>query len=90
MAIDAQKYPHLARMEEVQEESQLIGEFIDWLSEQGMVICKPHEEARGAAYYPIMQTTEALLATRFGVDLNAAERERRAVLNEFNARHQAA
>lgn len=90
MAIDAAKYPQLARMEEVQSESQLLGDFIEWLGEHGMVICKPHQEFRGVAHYPILESTEKLLATRFGVDLNAAERERRAVLAEFTASRNAA
>ena len=85
MPIDATKFPNLARMEEVQPLSQAIGEFIDWLSENGMAICKPEDGLRGDRYFPIMEMPEQLLARHFEVDLNGAERERRQVLAEHNA-----
>lgn len=84
MPIDATKYPQLAKMEAVQDESQILGEFLDWLSENGMSICKPLEGLRGDSFFPVMETSEQLLARRFGVDLNAVERERRQVLSEHN------
>lgn len=80
MAIDGDKYPQLAQMRAVQAQSQAIGEFIEWLGENGMVICTTEDGLRGGRYYPVGTPTEALLARHFGVDLNAVERERRQVL----------
>lgn len=83
MSIDATKYPQLALMAAVQSQSQSIGEFIEWLGENGMVICKPDNGLRGTRFFPILESTEQLLARHFEVDLNAVERERRQALSEF-------
>lgn len=79
MAVDAMKFPHLAGMESVQASSQIVGEFLDWLQEEGLAICKPEGSGR---YFPVMETTEQLLARHFGVDLMGVERERRLLLAE--------
>lgn len=80
MSIDATQSPHLARMQAVQEQSQAIGEFIEWLGQNGMAICTSEEGLRGDFFYPVMVSTEELLARHFEVDLQAAEKERRATL----------
>jgi len=38
MNIDASKFPSLALMQGVQEESQSIGAFIEWIGENGMAV----------------------------------------------------
>lgn len=83
MSIDATKYPQLAQMAAVQRESQSIGGFIEWLGENGMVICTWDEGLRGTRFFPIVESTEKVLARHFGVDLNAVESERRQVLAEL-------
>lgn len=83
MSIDATKYPQLARMATVQGQSQSIGEFIEWLGENGMVICTSDDGLRGTRFFPVLESIEQLLARHFEVDLNAVERERRQVLAEF-------
>lgn len=82
MTIDATKYPTLAKMASVQNDSQVIGMFLEWLQEKGMVICEqsPH---LFDALTPVTANTGTLLARHFEVDLEAAERERRQVLAEF-------
>ncbi len=80
MSIDATQFPQLARMQAVQEQSQAIGEFIEWLGQNGMAICTSEEGLRGDRFYPVMVPTEELLARHFDVDLQAAEKERRATL----------
>ena len=71
-------------MDSVQQSSQAIGEFVEWLSENGMAVCKPVDGLRDVIYLPINESLEQLIARHFGVDLNAVERERRAVLYEFS------
>lgn len=80
--IDAAQYPQLAHMQEVQDESQAIGEFLAWLSEQQLTICKIGVPAGmvNEYYVPHNRSSEQVLADYFGVDLAAVERERRAVL----------
>lgn len=83
MSIDATLFPQLAKMQAVQSESQVIGEFIDWLGESGMAICTGHNGLRGESFYPVSVSIETMLARYFNVDLQAAERERRAVLADL-------
>jgi len=80
VSIDVTQFPQLARMQAVQEQSQAIGEFIEWLGQNGMAICTSEEGLRGDRFYPVMVPTEELLARHFDVDLQAAEKERRATL----------
>ena len=57
--------------------SQDIGEFIEWLGENGFVI------ATRDAYdelLPMLMSTEGWLAQYFGIDLQKVEQERAAVL----------
>jgi hypothetical protein len=78
--IDANKYPQLAKMEEAQTASQAIGEFLDWLSEQRIDLCSVIPGTGHDRWAPITDGAEKLLARYFDIDLNAVERERRAVL----------
>lgn len=80
MSIDAKQHPELAKMQAVQTQSQAIGEFIEWLGENGMAICTSNAGLRGESFYPVAASTEEMLARHFGIDLKAVERERRAVL----------
>ena len=78
--INANKYPQLAKMQEVQDTSQAIGEFLEWLGEQRIDLCSIIQGAGHDRWAPITDGTEKLLARYFDIDLNAVERERRAVL----------
>lgn len=90
MSIDASKNQQLALMAAVQGQSQSIGEFIEWRGENGMVICTSDDGLRGTSFFPILESTEQLLARHFEVDLNALERERRQVLSEYTQQQAAA
>lgn len=79
MAIDESKFPELAKMEGVSAESQAIGNFIEWLGENGMAICQTEDGLRGPRFFPVMEQVEQLLARHFGIDLVKVELERRAV-----------
>lgn len=68
-------------MSEVKGQSQVLGEFLDWLNSQGYILCRPVEgECPPVPYLPAAESVEAILARYLGVDLEAAERERRALL----------
>lgn len=72
--------PELDKMVAVRDQSQVIGEFLDWLK---------HE--RGCAFYdveliPIHDSIEELLARFFGIDLDKVEAERREILAEIRKR----
>ncbi len=85
MSTPEQPQSELAKMLAVQGQSQVIGEFIDWLSSKGMTICSTAGGLRGSLFHPVGTPTEELLAQHFGIDLQAAEAERRAVLAELRA-----
>ena len=80
MSIDGTQFPQLSKMHTVQDQSHSIGDFIEWLSENGMAICTLQEGLRGTNFYPVADSLETLLSKYFEIDLNAVERERRAVL----------
>ena len=68
----------------VADHSQLIGDFLDWLSEQGIHLAKWEEVdglRRDQRLFAVGAPFESLLADYFGVDLKAMEAERRALLD---------
>jgi len=69
--------PTLDKMRDAKERSQPVGEFIDWLSTGGMCIAERDDYGD---HYPVNRSIEGLLAQWLDIDLNAAERERVAVL----------
>ena len=66
--------------------SQAIGNFIEWLGENGMTICSEDRSPYlPDEYVPIRRTTEELLADHFEIDLNRLEAEKEAMLEEIRA-----
>lgn len=78
---------------EVNEKSQAIGEFLEWLQGQGVVLARHHEHdedcprrcAREALDWWSYGSIEQLLAKYFEIDLNEVERERRRILKTLRA-----
>lgn len=82
--IDEKKYPQLAKMQEVNPRSEVVGEFLDWLEQNSLFIGRyiiPDGFRREVAV-PISDSTEQLLAQYFKIDLKAVERERQSILDE--------
>ena len=77
------KTPELEKMQAVRDDSQKIGEFLEWLAEQDIELAKweLHEEEQFEEMTPIRQTREQILAEFFGIDLVKCERERQALLD---------
>lgn len=81
------------RLAEVSADSQLIGEFFEWLGGQGYSLARYRREVyldggkrRPRAEDVLVPATcpiERLLAAFFGIDLAKVERERRALLGEL-------
>lgn len=75
-------YPECEKMKDVQEDSQKIGEFLDWLlNKRGLVICKWEK----SGYFEYRRNIEELLAEYFGIDLNKVEKEKRQMLDEIRS-----
>lgn len=70
--------PTLDKLREVREQSQIIGEFLDYMSQRGYEMC----ELVGDDYMPTRKTIEGMLALFFEIDLVKAEDERRALLEQ--------
>ena len=77
-----EKYPECEKLSAVSDQSQVIGEFIDWLGETHAaeigVWRKDH-------MVPIGIRMEQLLAEFFGIDLEKVEEERRAMLEGMSS-----
>ena len=69
--------PEHEKLKEVQPQSQTIGEFIEWLDEQGIWLASFNRFDR---LDPINDGTEKLLARYLEIDLQALEAEKVALL----------
>lgn len=73
--------PTLDRMLSVKEESQKVGNFIEWLRAQGYELAQyGKERGHRDTLFPVHTTTERLLAEYFEINLDEAERERCKIL----------
>jgi hypothetical protein len=75
------KYPEHTKLKEIQPQSQKVGEFLEWLQENGYTICtfdKKHGEY-ASAYISIPQ----MLAKFFEIDSEKIEAEKQAMLEEI-------
>lgn len=78
--------PNLDKMLSVKPDSQTIGQFLEWIGEQGWEICEWCEgEKRGDedVLLPLHMSIEKMLALYFDVNLQACEAEREAVLKNL-------
>jgi len=90
--------PEHEKLHKVQEKSQAIGEFLEWLQgEKKYTICEWLEtngeidEESGdwvhSRYTRIMERVEQLLAEYFDINLDVLESEKRAMLDELRRKH---
>ena len=75
--------PECDKLVKVAPDSQKIGNFIDWLHEQGMELCTWSDVDQG--YFDCHENTENLLARYFKIDLKTVEQERQALLGAIRA-----
>lgn len=77
--------PALDSIQKARDEgSEVIGAFLEWLQTQGLDICSPDD---WGDMQPERLTSEQMLARYFNIDLDAAEREREALLASLRAAH---
>lgn len=79
----------LDKIVKVHEDSQRIGEFLEWLAEQEIVLAEwtgsDCDECGDEPLMRISQNREQLLANYFEIDLVKAEKERQALLDTVRA-----
>lgn len=66
----------LEKFADTHDENRTICEFIEWLEEQKLEICKLEECAAGVDRVPIMERSEYLVARYLGIDLKKLDKER--------------
>lgn len=78
--IDRSKYPALANLDDLHAQKLTVSDFLEWLCEQRIDLCSIIPGTGHDRWAPITEGAEALTARYLGLDLNAIERERRAML----------
>lgn len=75
-------YPEHEKMAAVKDRSQAIGEFIEWLNGQGIVMAQyqPVEGYSNHVLLPTAERIETVLARYFAIDLRAIEAEKQAMI----------
>lgn len=84
-------YPEHTRLSAIHDKSQAIGEFLEWLGDNGYSICE-FQEARSIdhpdatdGFYPLHRSIQSWLAQYFQIDPAKIEREKRQMLDEIRA-----
>ena len=75
------KLPEHEKLAALGNRNQELGEFIEWLNEQGLTICA----LSGNEYYRARLRTEQLLALYFGINLNKLEKEKQQLLESLRS-----
>jgi len=75
-------YPEHAKLKAVSDKSQIIGEFLDWLTnERGLTLAY----WAGDELYPAREATDRLLTDYFGINLHELEIESRMMMDKIRA-----
>ena len=83
----------LEKLAAVREQSQAIGEFLDWLQhekEVNLLRFNKDGEIDDPEYLPLRMSIEELLAEYFHIDLKKVEQERRQLLDQLQAKQRKA
>jgi hypothetical protein len=87
------EYPEHDKLHAIKDESQAIGEFLDWVRQEygaNLIIPDDTNDMNGDNWHFISLTTEQLLAAFFDINLDAIEEEKRTILDaqvRLNARN---
>jgi len=72
-------YPELEKMASAKQASHIIGEFMEWIGEQGYVIAQLDEpsvlDPNPQQLIPVYKSINDLLAQYFDIDLNKVQQE---------------
>lgn len=80
-----EKYPQAAKVDECRNEAEAAGQFFEWLrARPGLHLVRYTEEGHSI---PASVSGPELVAEWLGIDYQAYEREKSAMLDEIRARH---
>lgn len=75
--------PELDKVLAAKDESQPIGEFLEWLSEEGFTICEWDDDRE--RFVPHTRTIEERLGDYFKIDVAEAEAERMRIIEHLRS-----
>jgi hypothetical protein len=78
------EYPEHEKLQTVQDKSQVCGEFLEWLNENGYSICETQEKY--PPFLPTRKSFTTLLDQFFDINGKALENEKRQMLKELRKR----
>ncbi|WP_186214816.1 hypothetical protein [Burkholderia gladioli] len=73
--------PEHQKLKDLNGANQIVGDFIEWLSDNGCVIA----QYEGNRLWPITKSRDALIAEHFGIDQKRLDAEKEQMLDEFRA-----
>lgn len=76
------KYPEHEKLKDLNGANQVVGDFIEWLHGEGLVIA---EWANGSELMPARRHRDELIADHFAIDRAKLEAEKRAMLDSIRA-----
>lgn len=77
------KYPEHQKLKAVKDESQALGEFLDWLKQKEITLCQ--YSRADLEYLPVIQRTDQVLADYFEIDLDKIEQEKQTMVKALHA-----
>lgn len=82
------EHDRLGKAKKTDDATQLVGEFFDWLKEEKNYVFAKYADDTDELV-PVHEPVQRLLAAFFGVNENALESEKRALLEHLRATHKA-
>lgn len=84
IALENSTTPMLEKLASVRDQSQIIGEFLDYMNTREIEMCEFQEDRDGDGnYFPTRMSIEEMLALFFEIDLKEAEKERQILLDSI-------
>lgn len=83
-----QQYPECEKLSEHHAQMEIIREFLEWASENGMEFGRWEPRLTGQVYdnfSPVNQSVDQYLAQYFEIDMAKVDEERRAMLASINS-----
>lgn len=76
-------YPEHDKLKALNGHNQTVGQFLEWLSEQGIDLCRYDDSVSKYHPYPITDSHTSLMAKFFEIDENKLEAEKLAMLTSL-------
>lgn len=87
---EAPQVPEHDKIKALGGKNNVVGDFLEWLTEQGYVIAQYEGEPGYERLWPVHKSTEEHIADYFGIDRKALNREKEALLDFIRSQHDTA